>query len=92
MGDEKEADFIFTDIDAYRKLFKNVTNQVAIGEASISYLYIAKSVERIKHYIPKAKLIAILRDPAERAYSNYLHLLKQEREPLTDFAEAIGQE
>lgn len=92
LGDEKEADFIVTDIDAYRKLFKKVTNQVAIGEASTSYLYIAKSVERIKYYIPKAKLIAILRDPAERAYSNYLHLLKQEREPLTDFAEALAQE
>ncbi|WP_364301790.1 hypothetical protein [Moorena sp. SIO4A5] len=32
-----------------------------------------------------------MRDPAERAYSNYLHLIKQEREPL-DFAEALAQE
>ncbi len=91
LGDEKEANYIVTNIDDYRALYKKVTNQIAIGEASTIYLYIAKSVERIKYYIPKAKLIAILRDPAERAYSNYLHLIKQEREPL-DFAEALAQE
>ncbi|NEO03736.1 MAG: hypothetical protein F6K50_53185 [Moorea sp. SIO3I7] len=51
LGDEKEADSIVTNIDDYRALFKKVNNQVAIGEASTSYLYIAKSVERIKYYI-----------------------------------------
>ncbi len=42
--------------------------------------------------MPEAKLIAILRDPAERAYSNFLHQVRDGREPLSDFAEALQAE
>jgi hypothetical protein len=51
------------DIKAYRALFRGVTDQVAIGEASPVYLINPRAPARIKHYLPDAKLIAILRDP-----------------------------
>lgn len=83
-----------TDIDSYRALFDDVTTEKAIGEASTLYIYSEKAPQRIKHYIPDAKIIAILRDPAERAFSHYLFWASQGFEPDTDydFAKAIAAE
>lgn len=90
-GDMTRFNFC-TDITAYQSLFERVTNEQAIGEVSPWYLYVPQSVERIKHHIPNAKLIAILRDPVDRAYSNYLHALREELEPLDDFESAMEAE
>ena len=38
------------------------------------------------------KLIAIVRNPVERAYSAFLHLLRDRREPLSDFDHALREE
>lgn len=57
------------DIESYRALFQPVVDEVAIGEASPSYLITPGTPERIKHYLPDVKLIAILRNPVDRAYS-----------------------
>src|SRR5688572_28750810 len=46
-GDEAFANSSITEIDAYRALFRGVTGEVAIGEASPNYLYIPKAPERI---------------------------------------------
>lgn len=81
-----------TDIESYRALFKDVKDEKAIGEVSPLYLYSPQAPDRIKHYIPDVKLIAILRHPAERAYSAYLWLFGQEREKIKDFAKAIEAE
>ncbi len=76
-----------TDIETYQTLFQGVTDETAIGEASPDYLWIPRAVKRIRHYIPRAKLIAILRDPVERAYSDYLGRVADLRWPLEDFAQ-----
>jgi len=81
-----------TDIETYRQLFQGVTNEIAIGEASPLYLYSPKAAERIKKYIPDAKLIAILRNPIERAYSGYIMHVREGRETAKDFAEALQEE
>ena len=81
-----------TDIAAYRALFHGVTNEKAIGEASHWYLYSPKAPGRIRHHVPEAKLIVVLRDPVERAYSQYLHFIRDGQEPLTDFAGALQEE
>ncbi len=83
-----------THIDSYRHLFNSVTNEIAIGEVSPIYLYTEKAPLRIKHYIPETKLIAILRDPVERAFSHYLYWASQgwESETDFDFARAIKEE
>lgn len=77
--------------DDYCKLFDGVTNEIAVGEASPLYLYSPKAPSRIKHYIPEVKLIAILRDPVERAYSSYMHYIREDYEKCS-FAEALEEE
>lgn len=72
-----------TDLGEYQKLFADVSTETAIGETSPLYLYSPKAVERIKHYIPQAKLIVVLRNPVERAYSCYTHLVREGYEPLS---------
>ena len=81
-----------TDIDAYRALFQGVTSEKAIGEASPLYLHSPDAPGRIKRYIPEAKLIAIFRDPVERAYSSFVQRVQKGDEPLSDFAEALRDE
>lgn len=80
-----------TTLAEYFQLFEEATAQTAIGEASTVYLSHPLAAERIKHYIPDVKLIAVLRDPAERAFSSYLHLVRDGYETLS-FAEALEAE
>jgi hypothetical protein len=74
----------------YEALFAGVTDEKAIGEASPSYLGSPGAAERIQRTIPAARLIAILRHPAERAYTNYMGRLRDGRESSLDPYEAIG--
>ena len=90
-GDMTHFNFC-TDINAYQALFDGVTDEKAIGEVSPWYLYVPQSAERIQHHIPNAKLIAVLRDPVDRAYSNYLHSVREQLEPLDDFELAMEAE
>lgn len=84
--------FSITDLESYLLQFQEVSNEIAIGEASPLYLYSPKAPERIKFYIPNAKLIAILRNPVERAYASFLHLIRDGRESFTDFTQALQEE
>jgi hypothetical protein len=79
-------------LEDYQALFSGVSQEKAIGEASTMYLYIPESATRIRHYIPEAKLIAILRNPIDRAYSHFLHLRRDGREWIGDFLEACQEE
>lgn len=56
----------------YLKLFKHTNNALAIGEASPQYLRDPKAPNFIHENIPNAKIIIILRNPVERAFSHYL--------------------
>lgn len=56
----------------YKKLFFNANQNQAIGEASVSYLFYPGTAANIKKLIPRAKIIIILRNPADRAFSHYL--------------------
>jgi len=92
-GDDRQVNIkTVTDLGAYRKLFSNVTTEQAIGEASADYLYAEKAPACIRRYIPEVKLIAVLRNPVERAYSSFLYTIRDDREPLRDFAQALAQE
>jgi len=76
----------------YQKLFQPAQHAKAIGEASTAYLYSKTAAATIKQCIPKAKIIAILRDPAERAYSHYWFAFQQGTESITSFEEALNAE
>lgn len=78
-------------LDAYGGLFEGVRNETAWGEATPGYIYDPYTPERIHRHIPAAKLIAILRHPVERGFSNYLHCVRSGVEPLT-FEEALSVE
>jgi hypothetical protein len=59
----------------YHKFFKEAKPGQLIGDASPGYQWDAKAAENIHRYNPEIKLIAILRNPAERAYSQYTYQL-----------------
>ncbi|MCZ6782368.1 MAG: sulfotransferase [Proteobacteria bacterium] len=79
-------------LETYTALFSEVTSERAIGEASTLYLYHPDAAERIRHYVPEARLIAVLRHPVERAYSNFIYLRRDGREPCAEFRDALAQE
>ena len=80
--------------EEYLALFQNAKTTQLIGDASTSYLYTAeKTIQNVKSlYKEKAsdlKIIVILRNPAERAFSHYTHLIRNGIEKL-EFSEAIA--
>ncbi len=70
-GKDKPEGMI-TQFDRYQAMFENAPKDKVIGEVSSIYLFRPRAAERIHHYLPNAKLIAILRNPADRAFSDYL--------------------
>ncbi|MEM9216742.1 MAG: sulfotransferase [Cyanobacteria bacterium P01_F01_bin.150] len=81
-----------TDLKAYTALFESVTDEVAIGEASVRYLYSEKAAKRIHHHIPDAKLLVVLRNPVERAFSAYVYQFSRGSDLLPQFSEALQAE
>lgn len=80
---------IIKNFEDYKNLFKDVKEEKAIGEASPIYIYEKQSAKYIKKKLPDVKLIACLRNPADRAFSNYLHMRKDGSENTKDFNKAI---
>lgn len=83
---------IITDIESYRALFDGVRGETAVGEASPGYIFYPRAPERIHHYLPGVRLIAILRDQAERAYSKFWFCRRDGHELETDFLRAFHDE
>lgn len=90
--ESNEAAGVVYDAAAYRSLFEPCAGASAVGEASVNYLYSRTAPGRIAESVPEARLIAILRNPVDRAYSHYLHLVRSGREPIRDFAQALAAE
>lgn len=63
----------------------------AVGEASATYLFHPRAPERVHAFDPAMRLIAVLRDPVERAYSHYQMEHRWGREPLP-FEDALARE
>jgi len=78
-----------TDDVEYEHLFDDVRDEKAIGEASPTYIYVPGTAERIFEKIPQAKLIAIFRNPSDRAYSAFMHCIRDNRETVSTFKEAL---
>jgi len=78
--------------DAYLRLFDGVRDERAIGEASIQYLSYPGCPERIRARIPEVRIVALLRDPVERAYSQFLFVSRDGFEPERDFVAALDAE
>jgi hypothetical protein len=61
------------------------------GEATPYYIFHPLAAQRIAKTLPKVKLIAILRNPVNRAYSHYNHMVRVGREDLS-FDDALDRE
>ena len=76
----------------YCRLFQARADEFAAGEMSLQYLYHESSPGAIRKLIPQAKLIAILRDPADRAHSHFCQNVRDGFEPISDFSAALAAE
>jgi hypothetical protein len=76
-GDMREKRFggLVSSWEDYLKLFKNVGDEIAIGEATPCYLWSETAARNIAARIPHAKIIINLRNPIDRAFSQYLHMV-----------------
>lgn len=75
----------------YESRFREAAGQRVVGEATPNYMYVRGAIERAAALLPRAKLLAILRDPVERAYSHYWWNRLRGREPL-GFVDALDAE
>jgi Sulfotransferase domain len=62
-----------------------------VGEASPSYIFHPLGPERVKALVPEARLVALVRNPVDRALSHYHHEVALGREPLP-FEDALDAE
>jgi len=74
----------------YKLLFNSVTNEIAIGESTVLYLYYHnEAIKNIKKYLGEdVKIIIMLRNPIDRAYSAYSFASRTPQENQT-FKEAL---
>ncbi len=64
--------FPITTLNNYSELFGQVKDEIAIGEASPEYLNSEYAARNIYKHIPNVKLVVSLRNPIDRAYSQFL--------------------
>ena len=76
----------------YEALFDPAPSGTLRGESTPLYLYDRAAMRRIRQELPEARLIVIVRDPVERAHSNWTHLWSAGLEPVGDFVRACGEE
>jgi hypothetical protein len=72
--------------EEYLKLFEGATSSHKTGEISNLYMFSEEACSSIKKYAPNAKLIALLRQPADRLFSRYLHMVREETIPYDDWS------
>jgi hypothetical protein len=73
----------------YEALFADAAGAAAVGEASTMYLECPQAADRIRSLIPSARIICGLRDPVDRAYSDYQMFLRnrgRRLDPARDLA------
>jgi hypothetical protein len=78
--------------DEYEALFAGAPAGTLRGESTPLYLADFAAHERMARLVPSARLVVIVRDPVDRAYSNWTHLWSDGLEPVADFVEACSLE
>jgi hypothetical protein len=75
----------------YLDLFAQAPPTCRVGECSPLYLYHPLVADRVVRRLPEVRLIVVLRQPADRAYASYLHLVRDGRETAS-FEEGLARE
>jgi len=91
-GDSRIVPDTTTTESAYLALFEGAGDEPVVGEASTIYLGDFGAAAKMAGQVPDARLVAVLRHPADRAYSAYLHLRRDGYETLDSFADALASE
>lgn len=101
MGSVKEPHFFASDLDApqyvksasrYEALFGGFSGEKCVGEASPLYLFSSMASRNIADYLPSSKVIIMLRNPIEVAYSLHSGLVANGRENIQSFEQALDAE
>ena len=87
-GDAKTLRAQVWQLEAYEALFADAPPDTLLGESTSLYLRDADALRRIHATIPDVRIIALLRDPVDRAHSNWAHLWSAGLEPEHDFVTA----
>ncbi|MCL6452738.1 MAG: sulfotransferase [Alicyclobacillus sp.] len=90
-GDDVFESNLVQNPHAYENLFRGAKQGQLTGESSVAYLFYPGVAKRIHDANPEAKIIIMLRNPVQRAYSAYMHLVRDGRETL-DFMDALKEE
>ena len=81
----RSSNYVIQSLEEYRKLFKGAKPGQLCGDISPDYLYyyqnaVPKILDEINAQVP---IIIVLRNLIDRAYSNYLHHVREGREKLS---------
>ncbi|MGY1780171.1 sulfotransferase family protein [Geodermatophilus sp. SYSU D01036] len=76
----------------YLRLFDDAPPGTVRGESTPFYLYDRAAHRRLAADVPGVRVIVIVRDPVDRAWSNWVHLRADGLEPEADFATAVERE
>ncbi|NJK55130.1 MAG: sulfotransferase [Pleurocapsa sp. SU_5_0] len=88
----KQRFYDFRSESAYLQLFSKAKNVKIVGESSTNYLYSQVAAEKIYNFNPDAKIIIVLREPAQFLYSLHSHYVKFTEENEPDFLTALALE
>lgn len=77
------------DFATYQQLFFDAPAQSVLGEVCNSYLMSSSAAKAIKDQNPKTKIIAVLRNPIDRAFSHYLMNIKEGKTSESNFLKEI---
>lgn len=90
-GDDVFQSNLISSSSEYERMFADALPGQLCGESSVAYLYYPGVAQRIHEMCPDAKIIIMLRNPIRRAYSAYLHLVRDGRETL-NFMDGLKEE
>ncbi|MEM6821296.1 MAG: sulfotransferase [Verrucomicrobiota bacterium] len=88
---ERRLRIVFTEED-YLRLFADAKPEQKMGECSTYHLWSPDAPKLIHRKIPDVRMIAILRNPVDRAWSAFCHLQRDRRGESADFMEALENE
>lgn len=89
-GVAQRARTVVTDEQAYRQLFCDCPPGSRAGEASVGYLASSIAPRELAAAVPGARLVTVLRQPADRAFSHWLFSRQRGFETIADFEEAMA--
>lgn len=80
------------DFNAYLSLFRGASKAKVVGEATPFYLAHPMAAEKIQRKFPKAKIVIVLRNPVDRAYSHFTYNKMRYLENSVSFRQALEVE